>query len=199
MIFFHALSVGFFVDEIHGPRTIFVPDPDWTRPLMSVPDPSWIPPEDDAEAIPPLIEMPDMEAVAPLIEVENPACTLPARSELVEVDEADYIALLDAQTHGREIQATPEGQPVAVEPPPLDQAELETRERRWRDSALNATDGAVVRHRDELEADRETTLSADQYRELQAYRMELRDWPQAEQFPDTEARPLPPAWLADRL
>lgn len=171
MVFFHALSCGFYIDEIHGPRTLWIPDPEWVRP------------DDDAAA------------VAPLIEVENVNCSLPPAAELVEVAEADYRALLEAQTQGRLIQASPAGAPEAVERPPLSVAELEYGERLWRDAALSATDGMVVRHRDEIEAERYTTLTVEQYRELQAYRLALRAWPESPGFPDAAERPTPPAWL----
>lgn len=70
-------------------------------------------------------------------------------------------------------------------------------ERTWRDRQLLATDSLVTRHRDELEADRPTTLTASQYQELQRYRLDLRDWPASDSFPDTEQRPIAPAWLAN--
>ena len=187
---------------------VSIPDPNWVRPLMSVPDHSWLPPEGSSETEPPLVDAPDLDAVhplievedtkavAPLIEVENPACSLPAAAELVEVHEEDYHALLAAQTEGRQIQATPAGDPEAVDPSPLPPEELEYRERLWRDAALSVTDAMVVRHRDEIEAERDTTLTAEQYREVQAYRVALRTWPESPDFPASAQRPTPPAWLS---
>lgn len=75
----------------------------------------------------------------------------------------------------------------------------EAAERAWRDSELNATQWPVARHRDELDAGTATTLSADQFAELLAYRQALRDWPAAKAFPDSDARPVAPAWLAAAL
>lgn len=72
-------------------------------------------------------------------------------------------------------------------------------ERAWRDAELNATQWPVARHRDELDAGTATTLSADQFAELLAYRQALRDWPAAKAFPDSTARPAAPTWLAAAL
>jgi len=77
--------------------------------------------------------------------------------------------------------------------------ELESRERALRDQTLLLTDSLVTRHRDELEAERSTTLSTDQYKQLQDYRQDLRDWPESEHFPAVEYRPDEPVWLAAHL
>lgn len=34
---------------------------------------------------------------------------------------------------------------------------------------------------------------------LQGFRMDLRDWPESEAFPDVTRRPVEPDWLADYL
>lgn len=194
--FFHAKSVGFYTDEVHGPRTIFVPDPDWVRPKIQISDPDWMPSEAGEDKEAPLIDVDDSQALAPQIEVPNPKCSFPPVSELVEVTQVKYLALLAAQSEGKVIQANTKGLPVAIEPPPPSDAELIRRERLWRDRTLAGTDSLVVRHRDELEAERATTLTADQYRELQTYRLALRDWTQSPRFPAVEHRPSPPTWLA---
>lgn len=77
--------------------------------------------------------------------------------------------------------------------------ELESRERALRDQTLLLTDSLVARHRDEVEAERSTTLSAEQYRQLQGYRQDLRDWPESEHFPAIDYRPPPPSWLAELI
>lgn len=76
---------------------------------------------------------------------------------------------------------------------------LAAAERIWRDRDISATDSLVARHRDELEAERPTTLTVAQYKQLQGYRQDLRDWPEAEHFPALEYRPEQPAWLADQI
>ncbi|KAA0948063.1 tail fiber assembly protein [Pseudomonas sp. ANT_H14] len=91
-----------------------------------------------------------------------------------------------ADDHGRPAWITPEVTPE----------DAQQQERAWRDRQLSASDSLVTRHRDELEADRPTTLTAEQYQELQRYRLDLRDWPASKDFPDTEHRPIAPDWIA---
>ncbi|WP_216639284.1 phage tail assembly chaperone [Achromobacter ruhlandii] len=76
-------------------------------------------------------------------------------------------------------------------------AEMAATERAWRGEQLDATDALVQRHRDEIEDGAATTLSADQYQQLQAYRRALRKWPESSDFPASEKRPAPPAWLSE--
>lgn len=78
------------------------------------------------------------------------------------------------------------------------QGALQESERQWRDSELAVRQWLRDRHRDEQDLDRETTLSADQFAELLAYLQDLRDWPQSDQFPVVEHRPVAPAWIADQ-
>jgi len=78
-------------------------------------------------------------------------------------------------------------------------AEAAGSERAWRDSELNASQWPIARHRDEKDAGLDTTLSADQFAELLAYRQALRDWPAAKAFPDSASRPVAPTWLAAAL
>ncbi|TWR64445.1 phage tail protein [Pseudomonas grimontii] len=76
---------------------------------------------------------------------------------------------------------------------------MKNRERAIRDRALLLTDPLISRHRDEVEAERPTTLTAEQYKQLQGYRQDLRDWPESVQFPAIEYRPEQPAWLAELI
>ncbi|KAB0571146.1 phage tail protein, partial [Helicobacter pullorum NCTC 12824] len=89
-----------------------------------------------------------------------------------------------------------DGYPFLSDPTPPSQEELAAVERAWRDLQLAATDSVVTRHRDELEDGSPTSLTPDQYAELQAYRRQLRDWPKAGEFPLNEHRPTAPGWLA---
>lgn len=109
--------------------------------------------------------------------------------DILEITEDEYSALA-----GRVVVLNATGQPVAesLTPPPDFSAEIE---RAWRDRQLSITDSIVTRHRDELEEGSETTLSAEQYTELQAYRRALRNWPEAVEFPVIEHRPPAPVWL----
>lgn len=66
--------------------------------------------------------------------------------------------------------------------------------RNQRDVALGSTSWLVERHRDEIDSAMATTLSADQYSDLQAYRQQLRDLPSAPGWPAIDIPP-PPSWL----
>ncbi|MCP1480520.1 hypothetical protein J2Y88_002831 [Pseudomonas chlororaphis] len=77
------------------------------------------------------------------------------------------------------------------EPKPITiNAESDGAERVWRDSQLLQTDGIVARHRDELEAGIDTTISSADYESLQVYRRALRSWPESSGFPSVAARPV---------
>ncbi|TKJ64782.1 phage tail protein [Pseudomonas sp. CFBP13506] len=91
------------------------------------------------------------------------------------------------------------GRPSTAPAPGPTVVELKSRERTIRDRALLLTDPLISRHRDEVEAQRATTLTAEQYQQLQGYRQDLRDWPESEHFPAIEYRPEEPVWLADHL
>ena len=114
-----------------------------------------------------------------------------------EITSEQHQALLEGQSQGKIIREDADGYPLLIEPPPLTPEEVAAIERNWRDAKLAATDGDVTRHRDELEEGSATTLSAEQYTALQAYRRQLRDWPQGEEFPLADHRPVAPTWFAE--
>ncbi|UVK80698.1 phage tail assembly chaperone [Pseudomonas sichuanensis] len=76
-----------------------------------------------------------------------------------------------------------------------DPAQVEAAERAWRDTELAALVWLRDRHRDQLEIGAATTLTPEQFGELLAFMQALRDWPQSAAFPDSSARPVPPAFL----
>lgn len=119
---------------------------------------------------------------------------IPDDAREITADLRDY--LLAQQAGGRQVVADTYGDPVLTPQPPVDPEVMATIERQWRDAQLLATDGIVSRHRDELEEGIATTLTAEQYAELQAYRRALRDWPSAGSFPSIDERPSAPIWLA---
>lgn len=94
-----------------------------------------------------------------------------------------------------------DGLPILIDPPTvvLTVEALADRERALRDSQVSATEWLVTRHRDELDMQRVTTLTAERFAELLVYRQTLRDWPQDGHFPSSEFRPVAPTWLADHL
>lgn len=71
-------------------------------------------------------------------------------------------------------------------------------ERFYRDQELKSVAWLRDRHRDQLEIEVETSLSAEQFNELLVYMQALRDWPQSTDFPNHEHRPVAPEWIADQ-
>ncbi len=215
---FHGARTILVPDPEWMRPTVKVPDPEWSQPWISVPNPAWVEvvevegeesetqtaPETilipDPDAVHPMIEVPDEQASPPLITVPNPACLLPPESELVEVlqDEHDEIFRLLAMG-GSVLAPGKKGRPSIAPAPGPTLDELKERERSRRDRALLLTDPLISRHRDELEAERPTSLTGAQYKELQGYRQDLRDWPESAEFPAVESRPEQPAWLAELI
>lgn len=115
--------------------------------------------------------------------------------DAVEVTVEDWQAFgQTAPPPGMRRGSDEQGRPAWITPE-VTPEDAQQQERAWRDRQLSATDSLVTRHRDELEADRPTTLTAEQYQELQRYRLDLRDWPDSELFPGASDRPTPPVWL----
>lgn len=79
------------------------------------------------------------------------------------------------------------------------QAAEQAAERAWRDMQIMSVEWMRNRHRDQLEIGAPTTLTAGQYQELLQYMQDLRDWPQSDDFPQQERRPLQPEWIAGQL
>lgn len=67
--------------------------------------------------------------------------------------------------------------------------------RAGRDARITATTWLVERHRDQQDAGADTTLTAEEYAAVLAYRQALRDLPAADGAPDV-AYPTPPACVA---
>lgn len=121
---------------------------------------------------------------------------LPADALLLSVEE--HAKYLKAQVDGKAINF--ETEPPSLIDRPTQPAEVLAQvERNWRSEQLEATDGVVSRHRDELEEGADTTLTAAQYSELQTYRRALRDWPESGEFPLVDHRPPAPRWLAEQI
>lgn len=83
-------------------------------------------------------------------------------------------------------------------PAPKTSEQIEAAERAWRDTAVNAVLWLRERHRDEQDLQRSTTLTGDRFAELLAYLQALRDWPQSDQFPEIEHRPVVPFWIVEQ-
>ncbi|WP_238704507.1 MULTISPECIES: phage tail assembly chaperone [Pseudomonas] len=228
-IFYSAKDNTFFNEVFHNTRAIQVADPEWVRPTVAVPDPEWIRPSisvpnpawvelegegeetvaqaeyktiliPDPEAAHPMIMVPDEGASPPLITVPNPTCLLPPASELIDVTQDEHDEIYRVLSLGGSVLAPGEnGRPSTVPAPGPTLEEQKNRERAIRDRVLLLTDPLISRHRDEVEAERPTALTAEQYKQLQGYRQDLRDWPESEYFPAIEYRPEQPAWLAQLI
>lgn len=116
-------------------------------------------------------------------------------SDCVEISLENHRGLMNGQSAGMAIVADESGRPVLVDPPPPSPDALAAAERAWRDGQLTLTDPLVSRHRDEVEEGGPTSITPEQYAELQAYRRALRNWPEAGEFPFAEHRPPAPTWL----
>lgn len=82
--------------------------------------------------------------------------------------------------------------------PALSREQVEAAERAWRDAAVTAVLWLRERHRDEQDLQRSTTISDERFAELLTYLQSLRDWPQSEQFPEIEHRPVAPPWITEQ-
>ncbi|MDR9861630.1 MULTISPECIES: phage tail assembly chaperone [Pseudomonas] len=121
--------------------------------------------------------------------------------DVIEIPQAYWTSLLQQLAVSAKVIGVraDNGFPILVDPPPPSAEEAADAERHWRTAQLAATDGLVARDRDELEDGGGTTLTTEQYAQLQTYRRELRDWPQGSFFPFSEHRPVAPRWLAGAL
>lgn len=129
----------------------------------------------------------------------DPSITPAIPADAVEITPDEHMELLVGQGEGKVICWGDDGRPFLTEAPRPSQEELSMVERAWRDIKLSETDSVVTRHRDELEEGSQTSLTAEQYAELQAYRRKLRDWPEGAQFPLKDHRPIAPPWLTESL
>ncbi|WP_063569193.1 hypothetical protein [Achromobacter ruhlandii] len=120
--------------------------------------------------------------------------TIPA--DATPVSNEMHADLMFMQTQGKEIVADANGNPIAVDPAPLTPQQLEAVARALRDESLSTTDWMVARYRDEIDSGMGSTLTAEQFREILAFRQALRDWPDDPEFPNPESQPAAPAWLA---
>ncbi len=195
---------SFYDPEYHGSRLLVIQNLEWIRPTRDVVlqpgESAWVGSElianTGAEPMT-LRDVPDMDAVPDTLEIANPACSIPA--DAVEITAEYHAELLAGQSGTKVIAWGDDGYPFLGDLPPPSPEELAAVERVWRDGQLAATDGIVSRHRDEQEASGATTLTSEQYSQLQQYRQALRKWPESGEFPLLDHRPLGPDWLANQL
>lgn len=129
-------------------------------------------------------------------DVDSP---VPGETAAIALSDTDYAMLLAGQAAGRRMALDASHAPILVDPPAilLTAEQRALRLRSARDATLRATDGVVARHQDELLLAHGTTLSAEQFVALLAYRAALRDAPAQASWPDLDL-PAPPAFLAPR-
>lgn len=116
--------------------------------------------------------------------------------DVVEISLEHHAELLAGDAAGMVIVTDEAGKPALADRPPPTADALAAIERIWRDVQLQSTEWIVSRHRDELDMQRPTTLTTDQFAQLMQFRQKLRDWPAGDDFPLIEHRPSPPEWLA---
>ena len=116
-------------------------------------------------------------------------------SDCVEISEKTFLDVIINRPAGKSIGHDGNGLPILVDSQKPNPSVIE---RQWRDAELASVMWLRERHRDQLEIEVEASLSGEQFTELLVYMQALRDWPQSEQFPDSEHRPVQPAWIADQ-
>ncbi|MFV2945261.1 phage tail assembly chaperone [Pseudomonas japonica] len=99
------------------------------------------------------------------------------------------------QLKGQQLYINTDGEPDIR----VDALAPDERERLWRDAELARVAWLRDRHRDEVDLQLDTTLTAEQFVELLGYMQALRDWPTATGFPEPADRPAVPGWLRDIL
>lgn len=107
--------------------------------------------------------------------------------DCIEISQERYAVL-----KGQQLYVNDAGEPDIR----IDALDPAQQERAWRDAELARVAWLRDRHRDELDLNLGTTLTAEQFAILLAYIQSLRDWPATELFPDAAQRPEPPSWLA---
>jgi len=115
----------------------------------------------------------------------------PKGAQVIKLSDAQYRGLLAGQGEGKRMAIDENGLPVLLDPAPLSPDQLADAKRAARDAALSATDWLIARHQDETFAGRGTTLTADQFDELLAYRKALRDLPLADGWPGVDLPATP--------
>ncbi|WP_310631569.1 phage tail assembly chaperone [Paraburkholderia sp.] len=115
----------------------------------------------------------------------------PAGSQFVKLTTDQYRAMLDGQSDGKRPSIDASGNPVLLDPLEPTGDELAELKRAQRNAAITATDWIVARHQDELALGGATTLTAEQYATLLAYRKTLRDLPDSASWPGVDLPAVP--------
>lgn len=116
-------------------------------------------------------------------------------ADAVKMSEALYMEVIGNPPRDKVRAHGADGLPCLIDAP----VDLAEQERSWRTQVLATNEWLVTRHRDELGMGQATTLTAEQFEALLVYRQQLRDWPAAEEFPDSSRRPDSPSWLSEQI
>lgn len=116
-------------------------------------------------------------------------------ADVVPISKERYQAVIADPEPGLVRSHDADGLPTLIVPQ-TSPDELLRDERVWRDAEIERVKWLRERHRDQFEIGEQTTLTADQFGELLAYVQRLRDWPQSNEFPALEFRPVVPEWVA---
>ncbi|MEB0045748.1 MULTISPECIES: phage tail assembly chaperone [unclassified Pseudomonas] len=119
-------------------------------------------------------------------------------ADAAEISEALFLSVICNPAPGKIRAHDGQGLPYLVDAPEPVQ-DVAAQERAWRDGELSAVMWLRERHRDQLEISELATLTVEQFNELLMYMQALRDWPQSSDFPDSQHRPIAPAWIAGQV
>ncbi|WP_042266773.1 tail fiber assembly protein [Paraburkholderia heleia] len=122
---------------------------------------------------------------------DDAICSPPKDAQYVKLTAAQYSAMLEGQSTGKKPSIDADGNPVLLDPPPPTDDAIAELKRTERNAAIMATDWIVARHQDELALGGATTLTADQYASLLAYRKTLRDLPDLAEWPSVDLPAVP--------
>ncbi|ATR82796.1 phage tail protein [Pseudomonas sp. HLS-6] len=125
---------------------------------------------------------------------DSERCDVPEGA--IEISEETFLRSIN-ERDGQWVLSTG-GEVIKASFPARTAEQLADDERIWRNGEINATQWLSARHRDQQEIGRGTSLTAEQFQELLVYMQALRDWPQSEQFPVIEHRPVAPPWIAEQ-
>lgn len=108
--------------------------------------------------------------------------------DAIEITDDEWQDLLGQQSTGKQITIGTHGRPIATEHKPTEEDVRINRNR-----LLSKSDWLVNRHRDELDSGLTdgTTLTPDQYTQLQQWRHTLRNIDRSPGFPDVTLPPCP--------
>jgi len=119
-------------------------------------------------------------------------------ADAVPIDEGRFLSVIGNPPEGKIRGHDAEGLPILIDPLPPTAEALSVLERAWRDAEIEGVKWLCERHRDQLDIGEQTTLTPEQFGELLTYIQALRDWPQSLDFPDSQHRPIAPAWVAEQ-